>query len=103
MPDGFGTAPSARGPAVEGGPPGVYNVTDDEPAPMRDWLPAFAEAVGSKRPWRVPAWLAKLVAPKMVVGLATTLRGASNARFKREFGWQPKYASWREGFREGLG
>ena len=89
--------------AVEGGPPGVYNVTDDEPAPMRDWLPAFAEAVGAKRPWRVPVWLARLAAPKMVVGLATTLRGASNARFKREFGWQPKYASWREGFREGLG
>ena len=88
--------------AVEGGPPGVYNVTDDEPAPMRDWLPVFAEAVGAKRPWRVPVWLAKLAAPRMVVDLATTLRGASNARFKREFGWQPKYASWREGFREGL-
>ena len=89
--------------AVEGGPPGVYNVTDDEPAPMRDWLPVFAEAVGAKRPWRVPVWLAKLAAPRMVVDLATTLRGASNARFKREFGWQPKYASWREGFRKGLG
>jgi nucleoside-diphosphate-sugar epimerase len=96
-------AASATVAAVEGGPSGVYNVTDDDPAPMRDWLPVFAEAVGAKRPWRVPAWLAKLAAPKMVVGLATTLRGASNARFKREFGWQPKYASWREGFREGLG
>jgi nucleoside-diphosphate-sugar epimerase len=96
-------AASATVAAVEGGPPGVYNVTDDEPAPMRDWLPVFAEAVGARRPWRVPVWLAKLAAPRMVVGLATTLRGASNARFKREFGWQPKYASWREGFRKGLG
>lgn len=89
--------------AVEGGAPGVYNVTDDEPAAMRDWLPLFAEAVGAKRPMRLPLWLAKLAAPKIVVGLATTLRGASNERFKGEFGWQPRYASWREGFREGLG
>jgi len=95
-------AASATVAAVEGGPPGIYNVTDDEPAPMREWLPAFAEAIGAKKPRRVPRWLAKLAAPKMLVDMATTLRGASNERFKREFGWKPGYASWREGFREGL-
>lgn len=95
-------AASATVAAVEGAPTGVYNVTDDEPAPIRDWLPAFAEAIGAKRPLRVPVWLAKLVAPRMIVDLATTLRGASNARFKREFGWEPRYPSWRQGFREGL-
>lgn len=88
--------------AVESGSPGVYNVTDDEPAPVREWLPAFAEAVGAKRPWRVPAFLARLAAPKMLVEMATSTRGASNDRFKREFGWEPSHRSWREGFRDGL-
>jgi nucleoside-diphosphate-sugar epimerase len=89
--------------AVEGGPPGIFNVVDDEPAPMREWLPAFAEAIGAKRPWRVPLWVVKLAAPKMIVELATVLRGASNARFKGAFGWQALYPTWRDGFREGLG
>lgn len=85
------------------GPPGVYNVTDDEPAPMREWLPAYAEAIGAKPPRRVPEFLARIVAGKDVVTVATTLRGASNAKAKRELGWTPRYPSWRQGFREGLG
>lgn len=88
--------------AIERGPPGTYNVTDDEPAPMRDWLPVFADAIGAKRPRRVPVFLARLVAGREVAGLATELRGADNAKAKRELGWEPKYASWRQGFAEGL-
>lgn len=84
--------------AVEHGSRGIYNVVDDEPAPMRDWLPAFAEAFGAKRPLRVPAWLARLAAGKDAAALATELRGASNAKAKRELGWRPRWASWREGF-----
>jgi nucleoside-diphosphate-sugar epimerase len=85
--------------AVERGAPGIYNVVDDEPAAQRDWLPAFAQAVGAKPPRRVPVWLARLVAG----GMATAINvqpGASNAKAKRELGWQPRWASWREGFRD---
>lgn len=89
--------------AVERGAPGTYNVTDDEPAPMREWLPVYAEALGAKSPRRVPVWLAKLVAGKALAGNAVALRGASNAKFKRELSWQPRYASWRQGFKEALG
>jgi 2-alkyl-3-oxoalkanoate reductase len=89
--------------AVERGAPGIYNVTDDEPARMRDWVPAYAQAVGAKRPLRVPAFLARLVAGRAAAVLATQTRGAANARAKAELGWQPRYASWREGFREALG
>jgi nucleoside-diphosphate-sugar epimerase len=89
--------------AVERGAPGIYNVTDDEPAPMSEWLPVYAEAIGAKPPRRVPVWLARLIAGKEAAGLATELRGASNAKAKRELGWSPKYASWRQGFREALG
>ncbi len=89
--------------AVERGAPGVYNVTDDDPAPLREWLPAYAEAVGAPRPWRVPAFIARLVAGKDVVTMATALRGASNAKARRELGWQPAHPSWREGFRDALG
>jgi nucleoside-diphosphate-sugar epimerase len=84
--------------AVERGAPGVYNVVDDEPAPMREWVPAFAAAVGAKKPWRVPVWLARLVAGSAAADTATQLRGASNAKAKRELGWQPSYSSWRQGF-----
>src|SRR5437870_12330404 len=70
---------------------------------MEEWAPAFADAVGAQPPRRVPVWLAKLVAGKATVGMATTLRGASNAKAKRELGWAPRYSSWRQGFREGLG
>jgi 2-alkyl-3-oxoalkanoate reductase len=95
-------AASATVAAVERGAPGIYNVTDDEPARMDEWAPAFAEAVGAKPPRRVPVWLANLVAGRETVGMATTLRGASNAKAKRELGWEPRYASWRRGFHEGL-
>jgi nucleoside-diphosphate-sugar epimerase len=84
--------------AVERGRPGVYNVTDDEPAPMSDWLPAFAEAVGAKRPFRVPVWLARFVGGKEVPTFALELRGASNEKAKRELGWRPAHPSWRGGF-----
>jgi nucleoside-diphosphate-sugar epimerase len=84
--------------AVERGAPGTYNVVDDDPAPMREWVPAFAEAVGAKPPRRVPVWLARLIAGSGAANSATQLRGASNARAKRELGWQPSYPSWRQGF-----
>jgi len=89
--------------AVERGAAGVYNVVDDEPAPMREWLPAFAEALGAGSPRRVPLWLAKLVAGRATVAMTAAMRGASNAKAKRELDWTPRYASWRQGFREGLG
>jgi nucleoside-diphosphate-sugar epimerase len=88
--------------ALERGAPGVYNVVDDEPAPMRDWLPVYAEALGAKPPLRVPKLLARLVAGKEAAAFATTLRGASNTKVKREFGWEPRHPSWRQGFRESL-
>ncbi len=89
--------------ACERGAPGIYNVCDDEPAPMRDWLPLYAAALGAKRPRRVPRWLARLVAGPVITGFATTMRGASNERAKAELAWQPRWANWRQGFREALG
>lgn len=89
--------------ALDHGAPGVYNVVDDEPAALREWLPVYAEALGAKPPRRVPFWLARLVAGKPVAEQAVGLRGASNAKAKRELGWQPRYPSWRQGFREALG
>jgi nucleoside-diphosphate-sugar epimerase len=87
--------------AVERGAPGVYNVVDDEPAPATEWMPAFAEAVGAKPPRRVPMWLGKLVAGGNAEAMET-MRGASNGKVKRELAWRPRYASWRQGFEEGL-
>lgn len=86
--------------AALGGAPGVYNVVDDDPAPLREWLPVYAEALGAKSPRRVPAWLAKLVAGKDLAGSALWMRGASNAKAKRQLGWQPAHPSWRQGFEE---
>jgi nucleoside-diphosphate-sugar epimerase len=77
--------------------PAVYNVTDDEPAPMRDWLPALAAALGAKPPYRVPAWIAALLMGK-VLPMITEARGASNAKAKKELGWTLRYPSWLEGF-----
>jgi nucleoside-diphosphate-sugar epimerase len=88
--------------ACERGAPGIYNVCDDEPAPMREWLPVYAAALGANRPLRLPKVIVRLVAGPAVVAMATTLRGASNAKAKRELDWQPLYASWRSGFREAL-
>jgi nucleoside-diphosphate-sugar epimerase len=87
--------------ALGRGAPGVYNVVDDEPTAMRDWVPAFADALGAKPPRRVPLWLAKLFARGNAT-MAQGMRGASNAKAKRELGWTPRYPSWRQGFREGL-
>jgi nucleoside-diphosphate-sugar epimerase len=91
-------AASAFTVAVGGGVPGIYNIVDDDPAPMKDWVPVYAEALGAKPPRRVPVWLASLVAGKSVARNAVELRGASNAKAKRELGWQPRHPSWRQGF-----
>jgi nucleoside-diphosphate-sugar epimerase len=96
-------AASATVKAVEGGPPGIYNVVDDDPATLREWAPAFAEAIGAPKPMRIPAFLARLIAGRAVTSFALDLRGASNAKARRELGWGPRYASWRQGFREALG
>ncbi|MEK6252045.1 MAG: NAD(P)-dependent oxidoreductase [Actinomycetota bacterium] len=89
--------------AVERGAPGIYNVVDDDPAPISDWLPVFADAIGAKRPMRVPTFLARLIGGKAAVAMATQLRGASNVKAKRELGWQPAHPSWRQGFAASLG
>jgi nucleoside-diphosphate-sugar epimerase len=88
--------------ALDQGAPGVYNVVDDDPVPMHEFLPAYAEMIGAKKPFRIPLWLATLVAGKGVSAFATTLRGASNAKAKRELGWQPAHPSWRQGIPESL-
>jgi nucleoside-diphosphate-sugar epimerase len=88
--------------AIEHGAPGIYNIVDDEPAPVRDWLPGLARALGAKPPRRVPRWLGRLVAGEPGAVMMTEVRGASNAKAKRELGWQPQYRSWRVGFAEGL-
>jgi nucleoside-diphosphate-sugar epimerase len=85
--------------AVERGGRGIYNVVDDEPAPVREWLPAAAQIVGAKPPRHVPVWLGRLVAGEAATVMMTDVRGASNARAKRELGWLPRH-SWREGFAE---
>ncbi|HEX2129651.1 MAG TPA: NAD(P)-dependent oxidoreductase [Solirubrobacterales bacterium] len=89
--------------ACERGAPGIYNVCDDDPAPMREWIPVYADAIGAKPPFRVPVWLARVAAGKSIVRMATELRGASNAKAKRELGWEPRYPSWRQGFADALG
>jgi nucleoside-diphosphate-sugar epimerase len=78
--------------------PAIYNIVDDEPAPVRDWLPVLAKALGAKPPRRYPAWLARLFAGEAAVIMGTESRGASNAKAKRELGWTPRYPSWRTGF-----
>ncbi|HKS69627.1 MAG TPA: NAD(P)-dependent oxidoreductase, partial [Ktedonobacterales bacterium] len=89
--------------AITRGVPGIYNVCDDEPAPARIWLPALAQAVGAPSPLRVPVWLGRLLAGEALVSMMTQMRGASNAKAKRELGWTPHYATWRVGFKTGLG
>jgi nucleoside-diphosphate-sugar epimerase len=85
--------------ALERGDPGIYNIVDDEPAPMREWLPLHAETLGAKPPRRVPRWLARILAGNLVARLSTELRGASSAKARRELGWRPVWPSWRDGFR----
>jgi nucleoside-diphosphate-sugar epimerase len=83
--------------AVEHGSRGIYNVVDDEPAPVAEWLPAIAESVGAKQPRKVPRWLGRLLAGQVATVMMTEVRGASNEKAKRELGWRPGHASWREG------
>ena len=85
--------------AVERGAPGVYNVVDSDPAPVAEWLPYLAEVAGAKPPLRMPAWLGRLLAGEFVVAQMTSVRGSSNEKARKELGWEPRYASWREGFR----
>jgi len=89
--------------ALERAAPGIYNVVDDEPAPAREWMPTFAKALAAPRPLRVPAFVARLAAGNAPLVWMASLRGASNAKVKRELGWSPRFPSWREGFLEGLG
>jgi 2-alkyl-3-oxoalkanoate reductase len=96
-------AATATAIAVERGRPGIYNVVDDEPAPVREWLPALASALGAEPPRHVPRWLARLAAGEAAALMMTEVKGASNAKAKRELGWEPRYASWRQGFAQGLG
>ena len=95
-------AASATVAALDRGGPGIYNVCDDEPAPLHEWLPVLAEVLGAKPPRRVPLWLAKLVAGGAVAEQAVQLRGASNAKFKARLEWEPSHPSWRQGFGEVL-
>jgi 2-alkyl-3-oxoalkanoate reductase len=96
-------AAAATAIAVERGRPGVYNVVDDDPAPVREWLPVLASALDAKPPRRIPRWLGRLAAGESATAMMTDVKGASNAKAKRELGWQPRYASWRQGFAQGLG
>ena len=89
--------------AIEHGKRGVYNVVDDDPAPVSEWLPALAKALGAKPPRRVPLLLARIAGGEAAAIMMSELRGASNTKAKRELGWQPRYPSWREGFARGLG
>ncbi len=91
-------AASATVLALEHDRAGIYNIVDDEPAAVREWLPVLANVLGAKPPRRVPRWLARLVAGEAVVMMGTESRGASNAKAKRELGWTPRHPSWREGF-----
>jgi nucleoside-diphosphate-sugar epimerase len=95
-------AASATVLAVEQQARGVFNVVDDEPAPASEWLPYLAECLGAKPPIRLPVWVARLVAGDVAVSMSTRTRGSSNARAKRELGWELRWPSWRQGFRHGL-
>ena len=92
-------AAAATAAAVTRGAPGIYNVVDDDPAPVAQWLPYLAQVAGAKPPLRVPAWLGRLLAGEFVVAQMATSRGYSNEKARKELGWEPRYASWREGFR----
>jgi nucleoside-diphosphate-sugar epimerase len=96
-------AASATVLAVEQKATGVFNIVDDEPAPASEWLPYLAACAGAKPPMRVPKWLARLLAGEAAVTMMTEGRGFSNAKAKQELGWELRYPSWRQGFRDGLG
>ncbi len=84
--------------AVDHGKPGIYNVVDDDPAPVSEWLPALAQALGAKKPMRVPRFIGRMFAGEAGAVFMTEIRGASNAKAKRDLGWQPQHGSWRQGF-----
>ncbi len=88
--------------ALEQNARGTYNVVDDVPAPASEWVPYLAECLGANAPLRLPVWLARMAAGEVAVSMMTRTRGASNARAKRTLGWELRYPSWRQGFREGL-
>jgi nucleoside-diphosphate-sugar epimerase len=96
-------AASATAAALESARPGIYNVVDDEPVSAAEWMPVYVGALGAKRPPRVPAFVARLIAGEALVSWMLGLRGASNEKIKEELGWLPKYESWRQGFLEDLG
>jgi nucleoside-diphosphate-sugar epimerase len=95
-------AASATVLALEQGTRGVFNIVDDEPAPASEWLPYLADCVGAKPPLRLPVWVARLAAGEVAVSMLTRTRGSSNARAKRELGWELRWPSWQQGFRHGL-
>jgi nucleoside-diphosphate-sugar epimerase len=88
--------------ALGRGEPGVYNIVDDEPASVAEWLPFLAQAIGAKPPFRLPAWLGRLAAGEVGVSMMTQIRGSSNVKAKQQLGWRPGWPSWRQGFRDGL-
>src|ERR687892_403548 len=97
-------AAAATAIAVERGRPGIYDIVDDDPAPVREWLPVLASALGAKPPRRIPRWLGRLAAGEIATLMMTDAQsGASNEKAKRELGWQLRYPSWRQGFAQGLG
>jgi len=95
-------AATATAAAVEHGSPGLYNVVDDEPATVAEWLPFLAQALGAKPPYHIPAWLGRLAAGEVGISMMTQARGCANAKAKRELGWQLQWPSWRQGFTHGL-
>ena len=94
-------AASATAAALERGAPGVYNVVDDDPVPVRELVPELARQIGAKPPRHVPRWVGRIAGGEVGVLMMTEIRGATNAKAKRELGWKPRYPSWRLGFREG--
>jgi nucleoside-diphosphate-sugar epimerase len=96
-------AASATVAAIKDGSPGVYNIVDADPAPVSQWLPYLAWAVGARAPRRIPEWLARVAGGEVAVSLMTRIRGSSNAKAKQELGWQPAWPSWRRGLVHGLG
>ena len=89
--------------ALERGEPGIYHVADDDPAPVAEWLPWLAKAVGARPPHHVPAWLGRILAGEVVVRMMTDVRGVSNAKAKWVLDWRPRWTTWRDGFRHALG
>ncbi len=88
--------------AVERGMPGIYNIVDDDPAPVSQWLSTLARILGAKPPLRIPAWLGRFAVGEQGVVMMTEVRGASNCKAKEELGWRPIWPTWRDGFRDGL-